>query len=89
MGEQQSKAVYVRRQPQDRRHECHWPTCDRQVPPAMWGCREHWFKLPKALRDRVWMAYEPGQEVRMDPSDEYLTVALEVQAWIAHQQDAS
>jgi hypothetical protein len=55
----------------------------------MWGCREHWFKLPKALRDRVWEAYEPGQEIRMDASDDYLNVAYEVEEWIAHQQDAS
>jgi hypothetical protein len=77
------KAAYVRRQGQDRRHTCHWPDCDKQVPPAMWGCKPHWFKLPKRLRDKVWMAYEPGQEQRMDPSDEYLAVAHEVQEWIA------
>jgi hypothetical protein len=89
MTDRQAKAAYVWQQPQDRQYGCHWPTCDRQVPPAMWGCREHWFKLPKALRDRIWDAYEHGQEVRMDASDEYLTVAYEVEEWIAHQQDAS
>lgn len=76
------KADYVRRQPQDRRHECHWPGCTEQVPPAKWGCRKHWFKLPKRLRDKVWAAYVPGQERRMDPSEEYLAVAHEVQEWI-------
>jgi len=39
--------------------------------------------LPKALRDRVWKAYKPGQEVDMTPSDEYLQVADDVQRWIA------
>lgn len=78
-----AKANYVRRQPQSRKHTCHWPGCDNQVPPAMWGCRAHWFNLPKRLRDRVWDAYVPGQEARMDPSDEYLAVAHEVQEWIA------
>lgn len=78
----ESKADYVRRQEQHRRHSCHWPLCDKQVPPAKWGCTAHWFALPKHLRDRVWAAYVPGQEKRMDPSDEYLAVALEVQAWI-------
>ena len=77
-----SKAEYVRRQGQDRNHACHWPGCEKQVPPAMWGCKAHWFKLPKSLRDKVWDAYVPGQEQRMDPSDEYLAVAQEVQAWI-------
>lgn len=76
------KVAYVRRQRQDRNHECHWPGCDKQVPPAMWGCKPHWFKLPKILRDAIWAAYVPGQERRMDPSDEYLRVAGVVQDWI-------
>lgn len=76
------KAGYVRRQGQDRNHECHWPGCTRQVPPAMWGCRDHWYAIPKRLRDKIWDAYVPGQEKRMDPSDEYLEVAHEVQEWI-------
>ena len=83
----ESKADYVRRQPQNRRHTCHWPDCEVQVPPAMWGCKAHWFKLPKSLRDKVWLAYSPGQEQRMDPSDDYLSVAQEVQDWIKANHD--
>jgi hypothetical protein len=49
----------------------------------MWGCKPHWFALPRNLRNKVWAAYIPGQERRMDPSDEYLEVAREVQEWIA------
>lgn len=79
------KAAYVVRQPQTRKHHCHWPGCDKQVPPAMWGCREHWYKLPKELRDKVWRAYQPGQEVAGTPSRGYVEVAREVQAWIATQ----
>jgi hypothetical protein len=77
-----SKSDYVRRQRQTRNHECHWPGCERQVPPAMWGCKTHWFKLPKALRDRIWLTYEPGQEIDGTPSDDYIAVAHEVQRWI-------
>lgn len=77
------KAGYVLRQRQFRSHDCHWPGCGRQVPPAMWGCKVHWFKLPKALRDRVWATYRPGQERDLHPSADYLTVAREVQAWIS------
>jgi hypothetical protein len=77
------KADYVRRQRQTRHHTCHWPGCEKQVPPAMWGCKPHWFKLPKHLRDSVWLAYEPGQEITLTPSAEYLEVAREVQDWIA------
>ena len=77
-----NKAEYVKRQGQTRDHHCHWPGCEKQVPPAMWGCREHWFRLPKRLRDRIWETYEPGQEIDMTPSEEYLAVATEVQEWI-------
>lgn len=79
------KADYVKRAGQTRNHHCHWPSCDKQVPPAMWGCKEHWFKLPRALRNKIWAAYEPGQEVDGTPSTEYLEVAREVQEWIAAQ----
>lgn len=78
----ESKADYVRRQPQTRKHHCHWPGCNAQVPPAMWGCKAHWFRLPKALRDRIWETYRPGQEKTMSPSDAYLEAADAVQAWI-------
>lgn len=77
------KREYVRRQGQSRDHQCHWPDCQQQVPPAMWGCRTHWMKLPKRLRDKIWDTYEIGQEVTMTPSAEYLAVAFEVQDWIA------
>lgn len=80
------KRRYVRSQGQTRKHHCHWPGCEAQVPPAMWGCKAHWFKLPKALRDRIWATYAPGQEVDMSPSDEYLQVADDVQKWIEHEQ---
>ena len=76
------KKDHVRRARRTRGHECHWPECEVQVPPAMWGCKTHWMKLPRYLRDKVWEAYVPGQEDRLDPSDEYLDVAQEVQDWI-------
>ncbi|CDN87370.1 hypothetical protein BN948_01792 [Hydrogenophaga intermedia] len=77
-----TKAAYVKSQRQDRDHHCHWPGCEKQVPPAMWGCRAHWFKLPKELRDDIWRAYRPGQEKDMRPSRQYLEVADKVQRWI-------
>ena len=77
-----NKADYVRSQQQTRRHHCHWLECDKQVPPAMWGCKAHWFKLPTRLRNRIWAAYRPGQEKDMTPSKKYLEVANEVQQWI-------
>lgn len=77
-----AKVAHVLSQGQTRNHSCHWPGCKRQVPPAMWGCKPHWFKLPKSLRDRIWLAYAIGQEMDMSPSDGYLDAAYEVQCWI-------
>lgn len=82
------KQAYVRSQRQTRDHTCHWPGCERQVPPAMWGCKPHWFKLPKRLRDRIWVSYEIGQEQSLTPSSEYLDAAREVQDWITAQPPA-
>lgn len=78
------KAEYVLSQPQTRAHECHWPGCKEQVPPAKWGCRKHWFALPINLRNKIWAAFRPGQEKDMNPSQEYLAVANEVQHWIVN-----
>jgi len=78
----QSKADYVRAAPQSRKHHCHWPGCRKEVPPAMWGCNTHWFKLPKELRTRIFRAFRPGQEVDQQPSLEYLEVAIEVRRWV-------
>lgn len=76
------KIKYVKSQGQTRKHHCHWPGCDKQVPPAMWGCLKHWRMLPKRLRDAIWNAFRPGQEKNVTPSREYVKVAREVQNWI-------
>lgn len=76
------KADHVRHAPQTRKHTCHWPGCEKQVPPAMWGCRTHWYKLPARLRSKIWNAYRPGQEQDGRPSRAYAEVAREVQDWI-------
>ncbi len=64
-------------------HTCHWPDCKTPVPPSMWGCKYHWFRLPKYLRDKIWATYVPGQEITKTPSEDYLSAAEEVQEWIA------
>ena len=78
----QDKVKYVKKQKQTRQHKCHWTGCNKQVPPAQWGCKEHWFKLPKRFRDRVWQSYQPGQEKTLRVSEDYLTVAQDIQKWI-------
>ena len=77
------KVAHVKAAGQIRDHHCHWPGCTEQVPPAMWGCRKHWYALPKDLRRKVWAAYRPGQEINGTPTRAYLEVAREVQDWIA------
>lgn len=85
-----NKADYVRRAPQgDSRHGCHWTGCEKRVPPAMWGCRLHWFRLPLRLRNLIWQTYRPGQEISKDPSAAYLEAADQVQAWIAEHGGAT
>ena len=76
------KVAHVKRAKQSRGHTCHWPGCTRQVPPAMWGCKDHWFALPMRLRNEIWRTYKVGQEITMTPSDEYLKAADAVQEWI-------
>lgn len=60
-------------------HTCHWPGCGKLVPPSMWGCKPHWFTLPKKLRDLIWATYIPGQEITKTPSADYTAAARQVQ----------
>jgi len=64
-------------------HRCHWVGCSEDVLPSLWGCRRHWFSLPKQFRKRIWEVYQPGQENgKASVSQEYLDVADQIQAWI-------
>ncbi len=64
------------------KHLCHWSGCKTEVPPKLWGCREHWFKLPIQIRDAILREYRPGQEVTKTPSVRYLIIAALAQEWI-------
>jgi hypothetical protein len=79
-----SKADYVRAKAAEaakdpHNHTCHWPGCTKRVAPAMWGCMVHWRMLPQSLRNRIWAAFKPGQEISKTPSREYIEVAREVE----------
>lgn len=65
------------------RHTCHAEGCDLVVPPKMFMCRRHWFTLPKRMRDAVWDVYVPGQEIRKDPTDEYLAITGDCIEYVA------
>ena len=78
----EDKVKHVKRAKQTRKHACHWPGCEEQVPPAMWGCQKHWFMLPPKIRYAIWLAYKIGQEERRDPDSYYRAAANEAQKWI-------
>lgn len=63
-------------------HRCHWSGCHAEVAPSFWGCIEHWMALPKPIRRRIWEAYRSGQEIRKDPSPEYIAATREAREWI-------
>lgn len=78
-----TKAAYVKAARQTRNHHCHWPGCERQVPPAAWGCRSHWYSLPIDIRNAIWKAFQPGQEISGRPNVAYVEAARAAQNWIA------
>lgn len=83
-----SKAAHVRGAKQTRPHTCHWPGCGKQVPPAMWGCRAHWFRLPVSIRRQLWAAYKPGQEDGdASVAEAYLDAAKAARDWIKEKSD--
>ena len=61
---------------------CSWPGCDKLVDRRMWGCTSHWFKLPTAIRKRIWETFRPGQELDGNPSVEYLDAFRNAHTWI-------
>lgn len=64
------------------RHTCHYPGCTASVKPAFWGCPPHWFGLPAWARSMIWATYNPMQEIKKNPSKNYLEVVERVQVWI-------
>lgn len=72
----------------DTEHACHARGCNTSVPPKMFMCRKHWFMIPKAMQDELWDAYVPGQEVRKDPSSEYIEVAMRLVRYVEEREKA-
>jgi hypothetical protein len=38
-------------------HTCPAPGCSREVSDDLLACRQHWYELPKPLRDALWRAF--------------------------------
>lgn len=53
-------------------HTCHAEGCNVVVSPKLLFCRQHWFLLSQSLQHQIWKHYVPGQEIRKDPTPEYL-----------------
>lgn len=64
-------------------HFCHASDCLERVPPKMLMCRRHWYMVPRELRSAIWGAYVIGQEIRKDPSLEYLELTRQAIAIVA------
>lgn len=56
-------------------HTCHATDCTSPVPPEMWGCKKHWFMVPREIRNRIWATYRIGQCDDLNPSMEYCQAA--------------
>jgi hypothetical protein len=52
----------------------------------MWGCKKHWFMVPKQIRGRIWVEYRVGQCDDMSPSTEYLHAAREAVIAVAAKE---
>lgn len=68
-------------------HTCHALGCIAVIPPSLFMCRRHWYRVPRALRMAIWQAYRPGQEVSKDPSEAYIHAAKAAIAAVAQQED--
>ena len=67
-------------------HTCHAINCGKRVPPAMFMCKPHWFKVPKFLRDRIWHHYRPGQEADWEITQKYADAAKEAITEVAKRE---
>lgn len=63
------------------KHRCPWPGCPKQVDSDLWGCKGHWFAIPRELRMALWKAYRRGQTI-WTVSPEYGEAALAIARWI-------
>jgi len=52
-------------------HECPADGCEIQVEREHLMCREHWFLVPKPLRDQIWRAWREWENGR-GSSAEYI-----------------
>ena len=42
-------------------NRCAWPGCKVTAKRGQLCCAPHWYRVPKRLRDAIWLHYRPGQ----------------------------
>ena len=57
------------------RHHCHAIGCEVTTAPKFLMCGRHWRLVPKLLQRDVWNTYENGQEIKKNPSREWMQAA--------------
>jgi hypothetical protein len=68
-------------------HLCHAENCTVEVPPRLLMCGKHWAMVPKPEQREVWRTYREGQEIRKDPSREYLLAARAAIRAVAQREE--
>lgn len=68
-------------------HYCHAIGCTTEVEPRMFVCRAHWNLLTPKERKEINAVYVPGQEIRKDPTPEYLEVQQRLVKSIARKEE--
>lgn len=68
-------------------HRCHATGCTVVVPPTMWGCKRHWFMVPREIRNRIWKTYRVGQCDDFNPSRDYLLAAKAAVIAVAEKEN--
>jgi hypothetical protein len=60
------------------------------VPLSLWGCREHWYVLPRELRVNIVLTYARGIDDDTHPTPNYIEACRQAREWIAqHHPEAS
>jgi len=67
-------------------HRCHAKKCNELIPPKLFMCHKHWYMVPSSMQRMIWHFYVAGQEVRKDPSREYITAAFQAIEYVAKQE---
>ena len=60
-------------------HSCPWPGCTQRVPRHLWGCKAHWYRLPRELGDRVSRAWRHGTV------GEHMEALEAIDEWLARE----